>query len=307
MVLITSLDRVNDRKLEERSYLQFEFYEGGNSVPVIRILPFYQNPEIEESKKANYIKYQPISRNSSLMSFTGSESRILNLSFRMTLPNIQEYSDLLFETKISKYESKEQLKEKFFKPGTTDPIKFVADKGNSADFDRHFSDLKGDLFDVGDFNSTNSGSEDLFGVPLHDILKEEADEILQTQRNKAIDIILYWVNLIRSSTLNNSKNPTLGPPIVRLNHGILYQDIPCVCTDYRIGFDESAGHDLKTLLPRSLRISMTLQELRLGNFGEYNVRKVIDRDNIVGWESIIGGSNTIDPVRTDIGLRYVKR
>ena len=69
------------------------------------------------------------------------------------------------------------------------------------------------------------------------------------RRLKTIDIIIYWVNIIRASLTNYSKNPVYGPPIVRLNHGIMYQDIPCICTNYDIRHNEAAGHDLRTLLP----------------------------------------------------------
>lgn len=300
-------DKKNDRKLEERSYLSFEFYESSNSSPIIRILPMYQNPEIEETRRANYVKYQPISRNSTLMSFIGAESRMFNINFHMTYPNVLEYSDLLFERRgTSKYESKEQLKAKFLKPGTQEPVSYQASRGNSQDFDRLYQDLKSDVFTNRDPNRTGSDAffnKDKDDRPYNKLI-EAGDVVDVTARNRTIDLIMYWVNLIRSSALNNAKNPTLGPPIVRLNHGILYQDIPCVCLDYKINMDEAAGVDAKTLLPRIIQITLNLQELRGGNFGDYDIRFITDRDNNVGWEAMIDGTNTIDPVRMDIGTRY---
>lgn len=111
-----------------------------------------------------------------------------------------------------------------------------------------------------------------------------------------IDLIIYWTNIIRSSVTNNSKNPLFGPPIVRLNHGILYQDIPCICDSYTIDYNEAAGYDLDTLLPRQLKISMKLEEVRTGDFGEYDPVNVIKRDNLAGWESVVTGENhSMDP------------
>lgn len=113
---------------------------------------------------------------------------------------------------------------------------------------------------------------------------------------RIIDLIIYWTNIIRSSVTNNSKNPLFGPPIVRLNHGILYQDIPCICDSYTIDYNEAAGYDLDTLLPRQLKISMKLEEIRTGDFGEYDPVNVIKRDNLAGWESVVTGENhSMDP------------
>jgi len=115
-------------------------------------------------------------------------------------------------------------------------------------------------------------------------------------RHQVIDLIIYWTNIIRSSVTNNSKNPLFGPPIVRLNHGILYQDIPCICNSYTIDYNEAAGYDLDTLLPRQLKISMKLEEIRTGDFGEYDPVNVIKRDNLAGWESVVTGENhSMDP------------
>jgi hypothetical protein len=106
---------------------------------------------------------------------------------------------------------------------------------------------------------------------------------------KAIDVIIYWVNIIRSSVINNSQNPLYGPPIIRLTHGILYEDVPCICRDYTLSYNESAGFDIKTLLPRQLKITMKLEENRTGNFGVYDAMSENSRtrDNLAGWESVV--------------------
>ena len=104
---------------------------------------------------------------------------------------------------------------------------------------------------------------------------------------RIIDLIIYWTNIIRSSVVNNSKNPLYGPPVIRLRHGILYQDIPCICTNYSIDYNEAAGHDLDTLLPRQLKITMKLEEIRTGDFGEFDTKHIIKKDNLAGWEAVV--------------------
>ena len=280
-------------RLEDRSYLCFEFY-GTNGEVTRRFLPFFQNPEVEESKKANYVKYQPLGRNGTIFTYTGAESRAYNLNFRITLPAVLEYKAnwrgrTFAGTKV--ISDKEYIT--MFKVGVDAALDgtYWAAKGNATDFDNYFKDIKSQ--DVTTIRSSSDGSVD-------------SGKISENERLRTIDIIMYWINMIRSSTLNNSERPTYGPPIIRLNHGIMHQDVPCVCMDYKINIDDGAGYDLTTMLPRVIQVSMNLMEHRVGNFKKYNVTKVDYKDNIVGWESIIGGTNTIDPIRDDIGRKWTQ-
>ena len=108
---------------------------------------------------------------------------------------------------------------------------------------------------------------------------------------RIMDLIVYWVNIVRASVLNYAQNPIYGPPIIRLRHGIMYQDIPCICTDYSIQFREAAGYDINTLLPRQITVNMSLEEIRTGDFGVFDPNSastdIIKRDNLAGWESVI--------------------
>ena len=125
-----------------------------------------------------------------------------------------------------------------------------------------------------------------------------ARDELNKLKYRIIDIIIYWTNIIRASVANNAQNPIYGPPIIRLNHGILYQDIPCICTNYSINYNEAAGYDMDTLLPRQLQVSMKLEEIRTGDFGVFstNVNDVVKRDNLAGWEAVVlGDSHSMDP------------
>jgi len=117
------------------------------------------------------------------------------------------------------------------------------------------------------------------------------------QKARVIDLIIYWVNIVRSSLVNNANNPIYGPPVVRLNHGIMYQNIPCICTNYNIDFNEAVGYDVDTLLPRQIRVTMKLEEFRTGNFGEFEPKGTrIERDNLAGWEAVVlGRTNSMDP------------
>ena len=301
-----SPDSFNNRKLEERSYLRYEFYESGKEAPHVRYLLFYEDPEIRESRKALHAKYQPVGRNSTLMAFTGAESRIFNLNFKITLPHILNYGDTMYMNKNSPFKSKEELRKEFTKGfGDSSDSTFTALLGKAEDHDRYFLDLDRDFEAPA---GVPTGADTFFGGSFKGKteVKRAADNG-RPQITKAIDLIMYWINLVRVSVLNNAKNPTNGPPIIRLNHGIMYQDIPCVATDYKIDYDKSHGADLKTLLPRVISFELNLQEIRVGDFGDFDVKQIIQRDNSAGWEAMIGNVNTIDPIRLDIGADFKSR
>jgi len=106
--------------------------------------------------------------------------------------------------------------------------------------------------------------------------------------------VAYLVDIVRSSITNNAETTSLSPPMVRIRNGAMYRDTPCICKGYKISVEDKAGMDLRTLLPNRIKISLDLLEVRTGNFGSFSPGEYIDRDNLVGWEAVIGGSG-FDP------------
>ena len=103
-----------------------------------------------------------------------------------------------------------------------------------------------------------------------------------------------WVNTIRTCVSNNAKDPSLGPPIIRLTHGVMFQDVPCIATSVNITSDPLAGYDKKNLLPRKIDVTMSLEEFRMGDLGDYAAGEATTRDNLAGWEAVIETGST-DP------------
>jgi len=118
--------------------------------------------------------------------------------------------------------------------------------------------------------------------------------------DSTINLVYFWLNLIRGSVLNRSDNTTFGPPIVRLTHGAMYNNVPCLLQDYSININEQAGHDVATLTPKKIDITLNLVESRTGNFGDFQSGEVEFGDNITGWESVIE-ENNMDPCNGVIG------
>ena len=309
-----------DRRLGERSFLNFRFPTArGTGAPSLSImLPFLENVIIREKKRARYQKFQPISRSSDLYAYLGADSRKLDLTFSLTLkhieadgPNIKDFMEALTASE----DSYETMRLKFKGESTTPPesqaaevstaylanVKDVAQSvrdnwvrylswGEQQNLQTRYTLPQGDAFEPAGPLEANE-----------DFITSASEEELAT-RSRVIDMVIYWVNLIRSSVVNNAMDPTLGPPIVRLNHGVMYQDIPCICTNYQIEPDKNSPLDMDTLLPQRINVIMNLEELRSGTFGQFREdsgdaqTRMVTRDNLAGWEAVIV-HNTMDPGR----------
>jgi len=150
---------------------------------------------------------------------------------------------------------------------------------------------------------TGSPPDDNFNSFVTNILQDLEYPFEQNEKelNDVINLVYVWVNLIRASVLNNSNNTSFGPPIVRLTHGAMYNNVPCLVQDYSIDVDEEVGYEVTTVTPKRLRISLTLVESRTGSFGEYIPGTIQDGDNLTGWESIIE-NNVYDPFNGVISI-----
>ena len=257
--------------LEDRSRLTLFFHKGKE--PLMRRVPFFENPIIQESQRANYVKYQPLGRAGSMYTYTGSESRSFKVNFNLTHPHIESMMGAEYYKAFGSAASlsKEEKKKAFFNMGEN-------------------------LFSVADGEDTHNPK---IGTAHYDGRYSALTGQAGGRNTKGIDLINYWVNLLRSLVLNDATNTLNAPPIARLTHGILYRNLPCICTDVNISHNEMAGYDNKTLLPRVIVISLSLEEIRVGDLGKFDLHyknsTKATRDNLTGWESVIDSPHTLDP------------
>tara|TARA_R110000751_G_scaffold55062_7_gene118180 strand:- start:3121 stop:4236 length:1116 start_codon:yes stop_codon:yes gene_type:complete len=117
-----------------------------------------------------------------------------------------------------------------------------------------------------------------YDSPAYDLNKDFAK-----LRRSTINQVVSLIASIRSTVVNNTVHPEFGPPLVRLDWGILYRDVPCVCKGYTINVNDKAGYDKKTLLPRVLEVTMSLEETR-------KLQDVagVSQDDLKGWEILVG-------------------
>lgn len=266
------------RYLHERSFLVFEF-PGPNEVKRA-YLPFLENIEISESQKSNLAEYSLLARPGSLYSYLGAKSRSFNLEFKMTL---QHLIDTLGTEGIN-----QRFRQIYTKTDNSDAKKSFLDSVQTKSTD--FSYINHAVAHKDKYDSLSTRFIDINTLAINQSIVE---------KQKAINLMMWWVNLVRSSVLNNSKNTVYGCPIVRITHGPMYNNVPCLVENYSIKIDEAAGQDIDTLLPKRIIVQMSLVEHRVGDFSDFQSTEAIKGDNITGWESIIE-ENNIDPYNGDV-------
>lgn len=272
------------RGLADRSHLEFQFPVENNNIKRV-YLPFLENIKVSESRKANLVNYNMLGRNSSLYGFVGGTSRQISVRFAITLPHVLETlrSDKLDDRFGLYYHD-------FYDVGLIGREKKTGVKYDLAQIHRsHYEKISG----------RSKPTPTIFDTIVNKLVQNEYNsEVSQgravTDVNRAINLMMFWVNLIRAGCINNADNTTLGPPIIRFNHGIMYNNVPCVMDGYNIQIVEDKGYDVNTLIPKMIEVSITLNEVRIGNFGKFESFNAIEGDNNVGWEAVLEDNN-MDP------------
>jgi len=305
-------NQLDNRLLEARARLEFH-YPGDEGI--IILMPFYENPEISESQAANYVDYNPIARAGSLYAYTGAKSRKIKLKIPYTLPHLAN-----FDMGIDRFqriyngqskESQQNLFTNFKRPkqqrtaeGQCTLAQEVERLYWKARIDNGGRNVSRTLLDDNAALDASKLSERSFtGSGRNRILKHyglDAEDVLGTLNNKGswkvIDTVLFFTALVRTSVSNKVVNPLYGPPIIRLTFGTMYQSVPCICKNFNIKWEEEAGYHLETLTPRRLLLDLSLEEVRVGDFGKYDPAQYAARDNLTGWESAINSPYTTDPL-----------
>jgi len=290
-----------DRFLPERSFLDCLFPKGESTLRVR--IPFFEDIKIVEQKDANLIRYSPISRSSELHTYTGAKARRLKLTFHITLQHVFAetkdvgvFNNILTYTKDSKIAERKKFTDPFNSPGgANEATSEDSLKDTTASIARRFFEGKNPSLSLRDIGRSNAFLDFVDSV---NIFKSENPEAKHHKDlDSVVNTVLWWINIIRSTVTNSTSNPVDGPPIVRLFHGVLYNDVPCVVRSYNIAYDDRAGKELRTLLDNRIRISMDLEEVRAGDFSAYEPGHPVRGDNIAGWEELID-KGTTDPYIT---------
>jgi hypothetical protein len=261
-------------------------YYDGTGKTLGKTIPFFENPRIRESQDANYSRFGPIGRAGELFAYTGAKSRQINISFNLTLPHL--YSLRPSNTNINRIPNTKQNKFMEMLDQYKSDIVNRNTLYGAGKYDQLYQDLLPEAEKLLNMFQQQSS-------PMNQLDSDAASE-----RRKYINLITDYIVAVRSTVINNASKPIYGPPIVRLWFGQLYENVPCICTSYSIEADISAGYDKRTLLPRVLRVSMSLVEARnMGKFSNKSSASQVERDALPGWEVIVSPAsltgNTMDP------------
>jgi len=166
-------------------------------------------------------------------------------------------------------------------------------------FEQQFKELKSN--DAGEELERANLSPAAGGGPTSQYLNTRAQlfanltkQESQQDSGKTKASYLYYINLIRSTVIGSSELG-LGAPILRLNFGPLFQDVPFITKKYNINIEQSAGYDIETLLPNRVKITLNLEEVRTGDFSTHNPQPFGESDdNVATWESLFA-HGTLDP------------
>lgn len=301
----------NKRQLHERSFLSFEFPRPNGKITKAYI-PFLENCEVSESQKANLAEYSLLARSGSIFSYLGAKSRTINLTFKITLQHVVDMLGLegindRFKILVTagKEDDKKSL---FFQSNSKSSNNLNFNYMDHATLHKNY--YKSWLPNTSEFENNNkynlnvaNGVLNVLGIPGQLRTNINSDEASIVENNKTLNLIMFWINLVRSSVVNNSKNTVYGCPIVRLTHGTMYNNIPCIVDNYNIKINQEVGYEVESLTPKQFEISMNLMEQRVGDFGEFKSTDVIKGDNITGWESVIE-ENNMDPYNGIISTMF---
>jgi hypothetical protein len=252
-----------DPHLEDRARLLFQFHEGSNTVRIG--LPFFENVKISEKKGARLATYNPIGRSSSLFAYLGAEARSIKLDFNITVPHLaQRYVDTERKTlALTSKETRNDYLNAVDPPSPKDPI-------------LHVADLYETEMSTPENNAYNKQARPSVGTPISG--PTPSMDAKHNSRRKAHAAVLEFINLIRSSVINHSERPYDGPPLLILDYGIQYINVPCIAKSYSIKFSDDKGYDTELLMPRVLEVSMDLVEIRTSGPGDFQN---------TGWESTV--------------------
>ena len=307
-------ERIKSRLLPERSFLYFSYPLPGKRRDTGFYFPMFQNIGIQEVQKARISQLEILGRIGNLFTYQGSHSRQFKLQFSFNLDHIYHYVNEVGLPKIQ-FSNKEDKSRWSLRSS-----KIILDESENKL--NHYTTAANRLKNLDRQSNThvrkfsNPGEKiekDLWAeyvrptINITDIVQRSGGDLLNLLsltvnqnesptniKDDSVNLLILLINVIRTSTVGNSSNTSLGPPTIYLNHGTMYNNIPCICTNYSISFDEQSTYEIFSLTPKSIKVSMDLSENRTGDFDKFKKFQHVKGENMAGWECVVE-QGTMDP------------
>lgn len=239
-----------DTRQHNRFGIEFLYtLSGGKSANIF--IPFFENPSISESKKARFVSLSPINFNDNINIYVGSDSRTFKLELKINFLHLIENN--LIGLKHLLVSEAQYL-------GTYGYQQNVIE---SIGEDTLFSD-------------NGWMSKDLLLESFQSKLRRN-NFITTTDRpdTKLISIYVAILGMIRNCVKNSVDNPLLGPPLLKIRYGALYDDIICIIKSVSIS-DSNITYDVMTGVPLNMKVSFDLVENKNASFASV-VKKIINK------------------------------
>ena len=298
-----------DTRPQVENRLIFEFPSTQGGVMTTRTLPFFENPKIMESQQANLVTYNVLGRPGNFFGYTGAKSRAYQLEFFLTLPHIVNTAAAELFSNPPAPLSRNQKQKAFF-----DKKHEVGNRNRESPlvltYEKDRKELLNMINDNAPLPKYRGNIADFVTDTIEFADNNTAESKLATNLNayrkpfiyaQAVQMVLFWIKLIRVSVLNNQRHPTFGPPIIRVKMGELYDYISCLATKYSLSWDEAAGFDVVTYLPNRIKVTLSLVQIQRNpgidwSYNDKVIMDVYDRSEEVlsGWEDFEGSESWAD-------------
>tara|TARA_R110000751_G_scaffold262278_6_gene361564 strand:- start:1720 stop:2685 length:966 start_codon:yes stop_codon:yes gene_type:complete len=288
-----------NQAIERRGGLRFNYAPTNtNTNTKVTWIPFYENPLITETRKANYAKTKIFLRNEPVRLYTGSEPRKFKIDIHYSLIHMAAMLSPYDITNMFSVGGDDEFLQdtaaiaKYLRDTVGDDTGSTTDKADpamTAMAKQRGHTTEGPWGPNRWWKESGAGSNgsNYWNFALMWMMRTYPTWVKHHQ------IIQKVINNIRSSVIGTAQMPVKGPPIVELKWGTMYNFTPCIITDYKIQPIENAGYDTKSLTAQRLKISLSLEEMRNINGNLWGHPQI--GGDLPGWDTI-QSLGTIDPI-----------
>ena len=264
-----------DKALEQRGYLKFKYGNAipGSLTPRTRLLPFFEDPIIKESREANYAEYEILLRSEPYKTYVNTGPQSLTIEINYSIPHVVSF--------FNNYRAMLSLGEAIELSNIVKQVKDIIVQDYRGDANNKYR-LNGPEKEDGTRLNTLILADSAPGdgprmpttkeIPLgEDYIENQlalrgfaAHWLNESPRTKILQtfeaLIHYFTLIARSSVMPSSgkKGGVFAPPVAELKFGALYNNIPCIVKDYDFEFRGDLGWYNTTLYPRVVRMKFSI-------------------------------------------------
>lgn len=256
--------------------------------PAVRWLPFYENPTIQESRKALYASTPIFLRNEPQRLYTGSEARKFKVDVHYSIYHMAMMCPTALLLQIFTGEEREFAQgemlaiKKYVRSVVQRDTGIVSTQGGNYDA------MKEAISQIHD--RAADGSEGPYGPLPAKVDSQFNSGLVYTMfvtkgYQEIFGLLQYALNHIRSSVMGSVQAPIKGPPVVELKWGTMYNYVPCIVTDYKIAPVEEAGYDPKSLMAQRIKVSLSMEEFRQQHGSLWGDPTITG--SLPGWDTVM--------------------